>query len=190
MHKINKLNTDKMANIAQIGEIMFHAKDLAGLWRIENTNTLYNTIARYVKKGALFRIYKGFYSIKPIDEIDPFVLGTKAIHKYCYISAETVLTNKGIIQQNIDQITFMASKTKKLKIGDNNYYVRQLDEKYLYNSEGINAKDNFKIASLERAVADMLYFNPKTFFDAKNLINWQKMRAIQKKIGYPLTDRQ
>lgn len=175
-----------MANIAQIGEIVFHTKDLANLWQIQNTNTLYNTIARYVNKGMLFRIYKGFYSIKPIDEIDPFLLGTKAIHKYCYISAETVLANEGIIQQNIDQITFISNKTQKIKIGNNNYHVRQLDDKYLYNSEGIISKNDFKIASLERAVADMLYFNPKTFFDAKNLIGWKKVQAIQKKVGYPL----
>jgi hypothetical protein len=37
----------------------------------------------------------------------------------------------------------------------------------------------------ERAVADLLYYNPKAYFDAP--LNWKKIQRIQKKIGYPLT---
>jgi len=37
---------------------------------------------------------------------------------------------------------------------------------------------------LERAVADILYFNPKFYFDSPNLINWTKVEEIKKKVGY------
>jgi len=39
-------------------------------------------------------------------------------------------------------------------------------------------------ASLERAVADILYFNPTYYFDAHNIIDWTKVKNIQKEIGY------
>jgi len=186
MHRINKPKIDKFAEIAKLGEILFHTKDLANLWQIKNENTLYTAIQRYIKKGLLFKIYKGFYSIKPIEQIDPFLLGSKAIHEYCYLSAETVLTQAGIIQQNINQITFISSKRKKLEIGNNDYSVRQLKDEYLYNPAGIIRKGDINIATPNRAIADLLYFNPNAYFDAENLINWKDVRKMQKEIGYPL----
>lgn len=179
--------TDKIAKLAKLGDSVFHTQDLANLWQIKDPNTLYIQIKRYVDKGILHRIYKGFYSIKPISEIDPFLLGVKALHEYCYVSTETVLSLKGIIQQNISQITLISSQSKKFKIGKNRYYSRKLSDKYLFNSAGIIKKNGINFAGAERAIADMLYFNPKAYFDAENLINWKKVRDIQKEIGYPLT---
>jgi len=178
---------DRFAKIARLGEVVFHTKDLANLWQIENKNTLYTTIKRYIKKGLLFRIYKGFYSIKPIDEIDPLLMGVKALHKFTYISAETVLSMEGIIQQSVSQITLISSQSKKFSIGDYNYYSRKLNDKFLYNSVGTFNKNGVKIASAERAVADLVYFNPKMYFDGRKFINWRKVKKIQKAMGYSVT---
>ena len=60
---------DRFAKIARLGEVVFHTKDLANLWRIENTNTLYTTIKRYIKKGLLFRNYKTYAFTCHIKEI-------------------------------------------------------------------------------------------------------------------------
>ena len=94
----------RFAQLAKLGEIIFHAKDLANLWQIKNPNTLYTSLKRYNQQRLLFRIYKGFYSIKPINQLDPFLLGIKAMHKFCYISAETILEKAGIIQQKTNYI--------------------------------------------------------------------------------------
>jgi hypothetical protein len=40
------------------------------------------------------------------------------------------------------------------------------------------------MASTERAVADMLYFNPKYHFDIPESINFDTVKSIQKEIGY------
>ena len=186
--KQEKLN-NRFAQIAKLGETVFHTKDLANLWQIRNSNTLYTTINRYVQKGLLFRIYKGFYSIKPIIQLDPIMLGIKSMHKFTYLSAETVLSKAGIIQQDIGFISLMSNQSKKFSFSEipDHYYSRKLKDKYLYNQIGIIEKNNIKIASVERAVADLLYFNPKTYFDADKLIDWKKVKKIQQKIGYPLT---
>ena len=182
---------NRFAQIAKLGETVFHTKDLANLWQIKNPNTLYTTIKRYVRKELLFRIYKGFYSIKPINQLDPTMLGIKSLHKFAYVSAETVLSQSGIIQQNINFISLISSQSKKFSIPGipNHYYSRKLKDEYLYQSAGIIEKNGVKIAAIERAVADLLYFNPKTYFDADKLIDWKKVKKIQQEIGYPLTPK-
>ena len=106
-------NLNRFAQLAKIGEIVFHTDDLANLWRITNKNTLYTTIKRYVGQGLLFRIYKGFYGIRPPQEIDPCLLGVKALHGYAYVSCETVLREEGIIQQELSTMTLVSSETKR-----------------------------------------------------------------------------
>jgi len=180
----NNVKLKKVVKLAKLGEIVFHAKDLANLWNIKNKNTLHTTLKRYAKQGILFRIYRGFYSLKPIDQLDPVFLGLKALHNYSYISTETVLVQSGIVLQKIEQFTLVSSKSKKFSIGNNHYLCRQLADKFLYNDIGIVEKDGMKIATVERAAADLLYFNPKAYFDNKNLINWRLVKKIQKQIGY------
>jgi len=174
---------NRFAKLAEMGEILFHTRDLANLWQIKNKNNLYTTLKRYVKKGLLFRIYKGFYSLKDIKTINPQFLGIKALNQFAYISTETVLAENGIIFQNFPVITLISSKLKKFSIGDNVYQSRQLNGKYLFNMAGIELENGFYKATTERAVADLLYFNPHYFFDGQNVINWERVKQIQKKVG-------
>jgi len=183
------IKSNRFAQIAKLGSAIFHTKDLANLWQINNANTLYTTLKRYAKQGLLFRIYKGFYSIKPINELDPLLLGLKALREFSYVSAETVLAEQGIIFQSGNKITLISSKSKKFSIGDNNYYSRKLSDRFLFNPVGIEDNNGVKIASADRAAADLLYFNSKTYFDNSKKINWKKVKKIQKEIGYPLTPK-
>ena len=172
----------RFAKIAALGQIVFHAKDLANLWHIANENTLNTTLSRYVKKGLLFRIYKGLYSLKPINQIDPILLGIKALHRFAYASTETVLAQSGIIQQNMHNITLISDISKRFSIGDRGYRCRKMSDKYLHNTLGIVAKDGYNIATEPRAAADLLYFNKQAHFDAHNLIDWSQVKIIQKQV--------
>ena len=187
LKKTRQGRDDKFAQIARLGESIFHTQDLASLWQIKNPNTLYTLIKRYKKRRLLFGIYKGFYSLKPVDQIDQVMLGIKALHGFAYISTETVLVQSGIIQQNIHGITFISSQSKKFSVGDNHYYSRKLKDLYLFQPAGIIDEHGVKIATVERAMADLLYFNSRAYFDGEKLIDWQKVKNIQKEIGYPLT---
>jgi len=163
---------------------LFHTQDLALLWDIQNKNTLYTTIKRYVKRGILFRVYKGFYSKIPIEKVDPIKLGKKSLHSFCYLSTESILTREGIISQSIPYITLISSKSKKFKIKGNTYLSRQMKDEFLFNEFGVEKKNNIKQATIERAVADLLYYNPNYHFDGPSLINWEKVKEIQKKVGF------
>ncbi len=177
MYKIKKLYEQTIP--------LFHTKDLELIWGVENKNTLYKTVERFVKKGLLYRIYKGFYSLKPPDEIDPYLLGLKALRTFGYVSCETVLFDHGIIFQSPKKITLVSDRSASFKIEGLEYYVRKMKEEFLFNPAGVEEKrTGVFIASLERAVADMLYFNPKAYFDNPEAINWKKVKSLQKKIGY------
>jgi predicted transcriptional regulator of viral defense system len=178
----------RFVQIARLGEVIFHASDLANLWGIREPNTLYTTLKRYVKSGLIFRIQKGMYSLIPVDELDPILLGIKTVHKYAYISTETVLFREGIINQKPESITIVSSLSMKFKISNSFYISRQLNERYLFNSEGIMKQGRVLTASVERAAADLLYFNPKTYFDAAKLINWKRVKEIQKNVGYKIKE--
>ncbi|MBI2120102.1 MAG: hypothetical protein HYT94_00580 [Parcubacteria group bacterium] len=178
-------NLNRFAELARLGETVFHTGDLANLWHITNKNTLYTTIKRYVEQGLIFPIHKGFYSIKPILEVNPLLLGIKAMHGFAYISAETILAEEGIIQQQLPVITLASTTTKRFSIAGYRYYSRRLAPEFLYQNIGI-ISDNTGIrkATLPRAVADLLYFNPRAYFDAERLVPWKEVRAIQKELGY------
>ncbi len=174
----------RFVQLARLREVIFHTTDLANLWDIRNPNTLYTTLKRYVKSGLIFRIRKGMYSLIPLEELDPLLLGVKTIHSYAYISTETILFGEGIINQRPGSITIVSSHSMKFQVYDNYYISRQLNDRYLFNSEGIEKRGQILTASVERSAADLLYFNPKTYFDTPKLINWDRVNEIQECLGY------
>lgn len=175
---------NKLDQLLKSDQKVFHTQDLALLWEIENRNTLYTSIKRLVKKGVLISVRKGLYSVLPLDQIDPVRLGLAIIHKYAYLSTESVLAKEGVIFQKVYSLTFISSVSKKINEADNLFLFRRLKPQYLYQTEGIKKEDSVFVAEKERAVADMLYFNPKYYFDNPQLINWERVRLIQRKVGY------
>ncbi|HIE55444.1 MAG TPA: hypothetical protein EYP90_09735 [Chromatiaceae bacterium] len=157
---------------------------MALLWGIENKNTLYTTISRYVKKGILYRIHKGFYATKPLTELDPVELGIGYLHTFAYLSCETILFRHGIINQPPACITLVSAKSARFTIGQNHYLARQMKAEYLFNPAGIARTPQYQTASVARAVADMLYFNPGYYFDVPNLVDWDEVARIQEQVGY------
>ena len=178
----------RFQQIAQLNEKVFHIDDLAKIWQISSTNTLRVTIHRYIKKGLLFKIYRGFYSIAPFEKLDPLFLGIKALHQFAYVSTESVLAEAGVIMQIPSKITLISAESRQFTIGNYEYQSRKLQDQFLFNSSGIKDTNDFKKAGVERAVADLLYYNSKFYFDNYSLIDWQKVNELQEIIGYPVTD--
>ncbi len=182
---MSKTKDEKIKKLLQDSRKLYHTQDLAILWDIGNSNTLYTTIKRYIKRGLLNKIYKGFYSSVSLNEIDPILLGLTGLHCYGYLSTESVLVKEGLIFQDVRYITLVSETSRRFEIAGHKFLVRQMKDSYLYNETGITMNDKgIKVASIERAVADMLYFNPSYHFDAKNIIDWKKVKEIQSKIGY------
>lgn len=183
MYRISKRDYSKLAILLKQNNKLFHTNDLALLWQINNKNTLYTTIKRYIKKKALISIHKGFYSTIPLSQIDPVLLGIAYLHQYAYLSTETVLAKNGLISPNVPYITLISSISKTFKIGSYNYKSRKMKTQFLWQSIGIKS-NGYKEASIERAVADLLYFNPHYHIDGAKSINWPAVKNIQREVGF------
>lgn len=184
MKKDYKTKDKKIKGLLQDPRKLYHTQDLAVLWGMDNSNTLYTTIKRYVKRGLLNKIHKGFYSTIPLNAVDSFDLGIIGLHRYGYVSTESILVKEGLIFQDVRQITLVSDISKRFKIAGYKFLVRRMKDDYLYNEAGITVKEGVRFASVERAVADMLYFNPEYHFDAKSSVDWKKVEEIRSKIGY------
>ena len=179
--KIANIKQNRFAELARLDGALFHIGDLARIWKIENNN-LRVALKRYVEAGVIYRVYRGLYSLKKLEELDSLVLGAKALNSYCYLSTESVLANQGVVFQKLDAPTFLGAKNKRFKIVDNNYYCRQLKDVFLFNDLGVDKRAGINIASLSRAVADILYFNPRYHFDNPQAIDWEEVKRIQKAV--------
>ena len=175
----------RMSELLQLNRKLFHTNDLAVLWGIADKHNLYMTITRYIDKGVFFPIYKGLYSTVPLSTLHPLELGKAIIHRYTYLSTETVLSQAGIISQRVYDYTFVANLSKRVTVGQWSFRFRQLKDEFLHNPIGITNQNGVFIASTERAAADMLYYNPKYHFDVPESIDFEKVRSIQKEIGFP-----
>lgn len=175
----------RITSLLQTGDVVFRDIDLAVIWGITNKNTLYTMLKRYSANGVLNRIKPGIYSIIDPSTVSPEIIGAKVLHTHCYVSTETILRDEGIILQNIQHTTFVSSASKKFTVSGHSFISRKLKDIFLYNDAGIYEKNCVLYAMVERAVADILYFNPFYYFDNDRAIDWKKVRRIQKAIGYP-----
>ena len=156
---------DKISKLLKRDQKIFHTQDLAVLWGIGNKNTLRITISRYNKKEILFKVFRGLYSVIPVSKIDKYLLGSRLIHKYCYLSCESVLFDEGVINQPPMAITFVSSISQRLKMNGTMYFYRKAKPEVLFNPSGVSLVGEYYRASKERAIADMKYFNPRYYFD-------------------------
>lgn len=174
----------RMKELLRLDQKLFHTQDLGRMWGITNLNTLYTTIKRYIQRGILIPVRKGLYATTSPDRIDPVRLGLAVVHNYAYLGCETILVREGVIFQVVQAITFVSLKSRKFEAGGSSYVVRQLNPSFLYQTIGIDDSKGYLESSLERAVADMLYFNPHYHFDGADKIDWKAVKLIQKQIGY------
>jgi predicted transcriptional regulator of viral defense system len=175
----------RISELIRLDRKIYHTNDLAILWGISSRNTLYKTITRYTDKGILFPVYKGLYSTVPIASLNPLELGKAIIHRYVYLTTESVLAQAGIISQSIYDYTFATDQSRHIPVGEWSFRFRKLKDEYLHNPTGIIEQNGGFVATVERAVADMLYYDPRYHFDVREAIDFEKVRLVQKEIGYP-----
>ncbi|MBI5222131.1 MAG: hypothetical protein HY980_01380 [Candidatus Magasanikbacteria bacterium] len=132
-------------------------------------------IHRYVKAGKMNAVRKGIYSKD--KNYDKYELATK-IYTPSYVSLETVLGTAGITFQLYGQI-FVASYTKReITVDGQTYSYKRIKDAILTNPAGIENRDNYSIATPERAFLDVVYLNKDYHFDNLGPLNWGKVFEI------------
>lgn len=186
MYRISKQEKKNYANLLlKQPESVLHTQDIAVLWGIQKPQTLYTTIGRYVKRGVLTPLTKGMYTTVRPRALDPLLLGLKSLHEYGYVSCETVLFQEDVVNQPPQEITLVSSQSRHWTVNEHRFRSRKLKDAFLYHPAGITEKNGIRTATRERAIADLLYFHSRAPLDAP--VDWQRIQAIQRAIGYPLT---
>lgn len=154
---------------------VFTFKDVALLWGESDFNFVKKKIHRYVMAGKMFSIRKGVY-VKD-KGYDPLELAVK-IYTPSYISFETVLAKAGVIFQFYESIFVASYLTREIECDGRIYEYKKVKDAILTNHAGIEVKENYWIASAERAFLDVLYLNKDYHFDNLSALNWDKVFEI------------
>lgn len=154
---------------------VFSFKDLCLLWENADVKAIKSRVNYYVKHGDLYHIRRGFYAKE--KKYNHFELATK-IFTPSYISFETVLAQAGIIFQHYNQIFVASYKSKSITCDNQVYTFKSIKLVILTNSIGIEIKENYSIASPERAFLDIIYLNKNYHFDHLSPLNWEKIYEI------------
>ncbi|MDP3697582.1 MAG: type IV toxin-antitoxin system AbiEi family antitoxin domain-containing protein [Candidatus Taylorbacteria bacterium] len=126
----------------------------------------------YVKKGELYSIRKGLYAKD--KNYNKFELATK-IYTPSYVSFETALRQAGMIFQYYERIFVASYITREIIADGQTYEYKKIKDTILTNSAGIENKEDYSIASPERAFLDTLYINKDYYFDNLRSVNWDRV---------------
>lgn len=154
---------------------VFSIKDIALLWGESDTGLVKMRTYRYVKAGKLYSIRKGLYAKD--KNYDKSELATK-IYTPSYISFETVLGKAGVTFQYYNQIFVASYLTREITVEGQIYAYRKIKDSVLTNNAGIEHKENYSAATLERAFLDLVYLNKDYHFDNLSGMNWDRIFEI------------
>lgn len=184
---MESITIDKATKILYAKKVsLFSINDAKKVFNIEKDNTLYKLLQRLEKKDIIKRIENGKYLFSFI-EVSDFEIAN-FLTSPSYISLESALSFYGILSQFPYTITSITSKkSKRVIYEDKEYEFMHIRSKYLY---GFFKKNNFLIASPEKALIDELYFIARKLriisleeLDLTN-INKKYLKDISKKYDY------
>jgi len=166
---------DYISTILRSKQTALSAKDILLLWGEASSDAARVRINYYAKSGDLYRIRRGFYAKD--KDYNKFELATK-IFTPSYVSFETVLGQAGITFQHYNQIFVASYTTREITADGQAYSYKRIKDAILTNPAGIENKDNYSIATPERAFLDIVYLNKDYHFDNLGPLNWDKVFEI------------
>lgn len=169
------MEKDYLMELMRSKNTIFTTKDVALLWGESDVNFVRKKMYRYIKTGKLYSVRKGVYAKD--KNYEKYELATK-IFTPSYISFETVLTKAGVVFQFYGQVFAASYLTREFTIDDQVYVLKKIKDPILTNQTGIEVKENYFIASPERAFLDVVYLNKEYHFDNLSGINWDKVDKI------------
>lgn len=169
------MEKDYILDLMRSNKTVFTFKDVILIWGESDVNFVKKKINRYVKAGKLNAIRRGIYSKD--KNYDKYELATK-IYTPSYISLETVLGSAGITFQMYGQIFVVSYQTKEIECDGQKYSYKKIKDTILTNQSGIESRENYNIASPERAFLDVAYLHKDYHFDNLSVLNWDKVYEI------------
>ena len=169
------MERDYLLDLIRSPKTIFTFKDIVLLWGESDVSFIKKKINRYVKAGKINAVRKGIYSKD--KNYDKYELATK-IYTPSYISFETVLGAAGVTFQYYSQIFIASYKTKEIECNGQKYSFHKIKDKILTSQAGIETRENYSIATVERAFLDVIYLHKDYHFDNLSSLDWAKVYEI------------
>ena len=169
------MKRDYLLELMRSKNTIFTSKDVPLLWDEPDMEFVRKKLYRYLKAGKLYSVRKGVYAKD--RNYNKYELATR-IFTPAYVSFETVLAKAGVIFQFYGQIFIASYLTREVVIDGQTYSFKKIKDLMLTNRAGIEVKDNYFIASPERAFLDVVYLNKDYHFDNLINIDWDKVDTI------------
>lgn len=148
-------NIIKLLNSKEIP--LFTLNELGNLFGTENRQTLYKKVLRLEKIGILKKLIKGKYQFL-LKEAGDFTIAN-FLYQPSYISMESALSFHSIMTGFPHQITSITiKKSKEFEVGGREYIYSTISPDLFW---GWEKKENFLVATPEKALLDYLYFAKK-----------------------------
>ncbi|TRZ64705.1 hypothetical protein D4R20_02320 [bacterium] len=154
---------------------VFSFKDLILFWGGIDKLTAASRINYYIKHNYLYHIRRGFYAKD--ENYDKYELANK-IFTPSYISFETVLGSAGVTFQHYSKIFVAAYQNKEIECDGQIIAFKRIKDEILTSNSGIEIKENYSLASPERAFLDVVYLNTEYHFDNLSVLNWDKVNSV------------
>src|SRR3989338_2813548 len=170
------MNNDLILQIYARPETVFTVPEISQLFPNITYKSLKDRLYYFTRVGKLKRLRKGIYSKK---EYNPLEFSNK-IYKPSYISLELVLFKSGIIFQYYETIFLVSYLTRTITVSGISIQYLQIRGDILTNTEGIEQKTGYFIATPERAFLDAVYIYKDYNFDNLSPINWERVENLKK----------
>lgn len=170
------MNNDVILQLYSRPETVFTVGEISQLMPKIPYESIRDRLYYFTKVGKLKRLKQGIYAK---TEFNPMELANK-LYKPSYVSLETVLFKGAVVFQYYETIFLVSYITRTVEVGDIKIQYRRMPGDILTNLAGVEAKEGYFIASLERAFLDAVYIYKDYFFDNLGAINWEKAGELKK----------
>ncbi len=170
------MKKDIILNIYKSDQTVFTVKELSLMYPDIPQKDLLRRLSYYAKKEKITRPRKGIYAK---SDFNPLELANK-IYTPSYISLETVLKDEGLIFQDSGLITAVSYLTRKVTCDQINISYRKIKDEILTDETGVYKKENYFIASKERAFLDAVFIYKDYYYDNLSVLDWKKVKKIMK----------
>ena len=155
---------------------LFSLNELGGILGVDNRQSLYKRIDRLTKAKILEKLIKGKYYFS-LNNVNDFTMAN-FLYQPSYISMQSALSFHSIMTGFSYQITSISiKKPKTIEIDEKDFVYSKITPKLFW---GWEKKEDFLIATAEKALLDYVYFASKGLVN----LDWEEidLKKIDKRL--------
>lgn len=184
-----------LGKIEALGQPLFETKDVAALLGVENSNAS-KIVSRLAQNGLIIPVRRGKWALR--TRLNRLAIAEHLTSPYpAYVSLQSALYHHGMVSQ-IPAITYVVSlaRTRRYKTPVGTFSIHHVAPDFFFGYE-LDETGRVKIASPEKALADIFYFSPtktRLFVRLPEIqlprrFDWSKTLAMAQQIKSPARRR-